>query len=441
MNDPASRDRVALRYLDRDVELCTQGLRLLGVLETPAAERPIASLEQIRQALARPIGQPLGPFEVVHPGERAVILVSDWSRKTAVNCLLPALFAEWSGRGISPRDLTILFACGAHRVPTEKEMEVILGREFLRTFQPKVAIHQAKEESLCVDAGTTSRGTRVRLNRLAVEADRLILTGAVKFHYFAGFTGGRKAVLPGIAAASTISQNHSLNIDKQSLRLNPEVRIGRLDGNPVSEDMDEGARMIRVDAIINTVLDGGGQVAGVFCGDMIAAHRQAVAFAERLFRVGIPERADLVVAASNDRNWIQSHKCLYNASSAVKLDGLIVLMAPCPEGYGSESFSRWVRLGDEKAILRGLCRESEINGQTALSTLMRGRRTICVSEMDDEHVRRLKMTPAKSLDEAMRIALEKLRAAGRPIPSTYVLPDAGNTTPFCAEAECLRNQA
>jgi nickel-dependent lactate racemase len=128
---------------------------------------------------------------------------------------------------------------------------------------------------------------------------------------------------------------------------------------------------------------------------------------------------------------VQSHKCLYNAWLATKPDGVIVLMAPCPEGYGSENFTKWIELGDEQAILNELCKHSEINGQTALSTLMRGRQAVCVSEMSREDVEKLNMTWAASTEEAVELALARLASEGIVKPKAYIMPDAGLTVPMC----------
>jgi nickel-dependent lactate racemase len=209
------------------------------------------------------------------------------------------------------------------------------------------------------------------------------------------------------------------------------VRIGELDGNPVAEDMLEATRLIKVDCIINTVLNRDGEIAGVFAGELDAAHRVAAAFARDLYTVSIDEKADLVIASSGTTlNFVQTHKALYNSHQAVKPTGRIVLLAPCEEGLGGEQFAKWLRLGSREAIIAGLRRQSEINGQTALSTIEKTPITYLVTEMCEADVKLLGARRAASLDEAVHAARADLASVGVTEPSYYVMPSAAYTVPF-----------
>ena len=210
----------------------------------------------------------------------------------------------------------------------------------------------------------------------------------------------------------------------------PDVRIGMLDGNPVSEDMLEGARFLKVDFLINTVLNRRGQIARIFAGDMEAAHAAACRFAYGLYAVTIPQQADLVIAATGPtRNFVQSHKALYNAYQAMRPGGRIVLLAPCEEGLGGEQFAQWIRLGDRNAILAALRKQCEINGQTALSTLEKAPSTVMVTEMSPEEVAMMGSRKAAGLPEALSIVRNELP----PDPSFYIMPSAAYTVPFFTE--------
>jgi nickel-dependent lactate racemase len=249
--------------------------------------------------------------------------------------------------------------------------------------------------------------------------------GGVVYHYHAGFGGGRKSLVPGLAGRDTIAFNHSLTLDPDRNRLHPRVGPGRLDGNPVAEEMLEAARLCRPDAIVNTVLDPSGRLVGVFAGDLDLAHRAACARAAEALSAPMAEPADLVVASTGSaRNWIQSHKALYNAHRAVRRGGQVVLLAPCPEGIGEDSFRRWVRRPRLKDIYAGLRADPDVLGQTALSTRIRGRRTVLVTSMSADEAAELKMALAPDAASGIRLALDRLAAQGILQPTCLLLPDA-----------------
>ncbi|MDQ1256466.1 MAG: Nickel-dependent lactate racemase, partial [Candidatus Hydrogenedentes bacterium] len=288
----------------------------------------------VREALEHPIGLDRPLAALVSPGETVAILVSDAFRHTGVDRTLPVILAVLNKAGIPDSAITIVFATGTHRPPTLDEQARILGPE-LDARMTKRIVHDPENMFNFDYVGKTSRGTRVELNKAVMAHDRIVATGAVVLHYFAGYGGGRKSVVPGIASAETIAHNHAMNLDPHEDRLNPNVRIGALEGNPVAEDMLEAARFAQVDCIVNTVLNRQGQIAGVFAGELDAAHRAAAQFARGLFAVDIKERADLVIAsAGSAKNFVQCHKALFNAYQAVFPAGRIVFVAQCPEGLG-----------------------------------------------------------------------------------------------------------
>jgi nickel-dependent lactate racemase len=406
---------------------CLGTLDIADTPELPDLER------SIDRTLRSPIGLDFHLFDTVAPGETVAIIVSDAFRKTAINRVLPVLIAGLREEGIREEDIRFIFATGTHRAPTPEEQAEILGARMYKRFEARLFVHDAHDEANCEPVGTTSRGTPVKINKRALECDRIITTGAVVFHYFGGFGGGRKSIVPGISSVETISHNHAMNLDPREDRLNPDVRIGVLEGNPVAEDMLEAAHFVNVDYTICTVLNRQGQIAGLFSGELDAAHRAAAGFARQLYAVPIERHADLVVASSGPtRNFVQSHKALYNAYQAVRPNGRIVLLARCEEGLGGEQFQKWVRLGGPRDVIAGLRRQSEINGQTALSTLGKGPITVLVTDMPEADVVLLKARKAVDLAEALTIARDALAHAGTDSPTYYVMPSAAYTVPFLA---------
>jgi len=405
--------------------------RSLGVLDISDVTVPADPAGAVRAALEAPIGMPALPR--FGAGERIVLLVSDSFRQAGTHLFLPVLLDGLYAAGTVADDISILFATGTHRPPTPAEQESILGAAIYRQFLPRIFCHNAADEAMLTEVGTTSRGTRVRLNRRAVEAARVIATGTVVLHYFGGFGGGRKSVVPGIAGVDTISHNHALNLHPHEDRLDPAVRIGRLDGNPVAEDMLEAARFLKVDYILNTVLDRHGRIAAVFAGELDAAHRAATEFARQMFVKPIAEKADLVIAsAGGAKNFVQAHKALYNAYQAMKPGGRIIFLARCEEGLGAGRFAHWIGLGDRSRVIRGLRENSEINGQTALSTLEKAPSTILVSEMPREESSHLHMTRADSMEHALALA----RAALGDDFTYYAMPSASYTVPEAGDGAC-----
>jgi len=369
--------------------------------------------------------------EKIQPGESVCLVVSDQTRKTAVHRILPVLLRRLTGRGCKASDFFILVATGIHRPPTPEELGNILGADMGAVFAGRIFLHNPDDEAGLVSIGRTHNGHEVRLNRRAVEADRLILLGAATYHYHAGFGGGRKSLIPGLAGRATIAYNHSLTLDPQQDRIRSGVEIGRLDGNFVSEEMLEGARLHPPDFIVNTVLAPDGQLAGVFAGDLDLAHRAACKLVEKIDRVDIRKKADFVVAdAGGASNWIQAHKALFNATRAVRETGRIILLAPCPEGLGNERFRYWVTRPTLAEIYHGLRQSPEVNGQTALSTRIRGARAILVAQLSARDAADLRIETAPDQDAAVRLTLDKLAHAGIKRPTYYLMPEAMAVVPF-----------
>ncbi|NQW18206.1 MAG: nickel-dependent lactate racemase [Chloroflexi bacterium] len=407
------------------------GGTLLGTLDVSDVPALPQLDSAVREGLDHPIGQDRSVFQIVNPGETVAIVVSDSFRQTRVDRVLPVLVAGLLESGINERDITFTYSTGTHRGPTPEEEQRILGEDIYRRFKDQTFTHDPRDADNLAYVGKTSRGTPVHINRRVHEADRIIATGAVVLHYFGGFGGGRKSIVPGVASVETIASNHSMNLHPSEDKLDPAVRIGGIDGNPVAEDMLEAAKLTHVDCIVNTVLNRKGEIARVFAGDMEAAHKEACVFASELFAVDIEERADIVIAASpSTQNFVQTHKALFNAYQAVKPDGRIVLLAPCVEGLGGEQFGKWLRLGSRGAIIAGLRKESEINGQTALSTTQKSPITILVTEMDNDAVTILGARRAGSLQDAVDLAVGELAESGRSEPTCFVMPSAAYTVPF-----------
>jgi lactate racemase len=395
-----------LAYGSGTVNLAFAEDRLEVLAPNVASREPLSDLE-IGLAFDSPIeSAPLE--ELLTPGETVLIVASDATRATASAQLINLLVRRVIQQGVSPADITIIFANGIHRPTTATEKQALLTPFIVQRI--KVADHNAFDEKQLTLLGETERGTPVELNRALTEFSRVILTGGINFHYFAGFTGGRKSVCPGLASARTIEATHMLALDFDRGGRRSGVGIGMLEGNAVHEECERVAALISPAFSINAIVDERGQATQVFAGDWRAAHREACDQYLREHSTRISDKRDVVIASCGgypyDINLIQAHKTLEMAAGACKEGGTVVLLAECRDGLGRPDFLKWFESKNAAALESRLRESYEVNGQTAWSLLTKAERfrVVLVSQLPDEEVTRMRMTPARSLDDA----LEKL---------------------------------
>lgn len=365
-------------------------------------------------------------------GEKVVIVTSDITRYTGSELYLPLLVKRLNRQGIADGDIEILIALGIHRKQTEHEHQKILGPLYGRI---RVIDHECDDHDELTHIGSTSNGIRVSINRRAVEADHLILTGTIGFHYFAGFGGGRKSVLPGIASRKACMASHFTVLNPgDGNGKNPLAITGNLEGNPVHRAMVEGCALAKPAFILNTVLAADKRIIAAFAGDWREAHEAGCRFYREKFAYPLTEKGDLVVASCGgfpkDINLIQAHKSMEYAAQALHDGGVMILLAECRDGFGNGTFFNWFRhkrLEEFEAALRA---QYEINGQTAYSLLQKALRfrIILVSQFPAPQVVEMGMIPAKTLGEAMDLAAGMLPEEWR----CYLMPEAGSVLPVTA---------
>ncbi|UNC93314.1 nickel-dependent lactate racemase family protein [Candidatus Contubernalis alkaliaceticus] len=365
--------------------------------------------------------------QIASAGDKVVILVSDSTRITRSEIFLPLIVEEINASGIPDRDITILIATGTHKNISHQEKIMLLGEEILNRI--KIICHDADREEDLIPLGVTSRGTPVKFNRHYVEADFKIITGAIVHHYFAGFGGGRKSLLPGVSSRETILANHRLVFDlDRETGVHPRIAPGILEENPVHEDMIEAAAFAPPDFMLNVILDMKGNILEAVGGDYVKAHYFGCQKADEIFSVPLKEKAELIVASCGgypkDINVIQAQKTLFNASLAVKEGGSIILLAECAGGMGSELFLNWFSYPSPEAAEKLLRQNFELNGFTALSVMRIARRSpvIMVSELSGDTVKKMGFTPAGNLEQAMDMAEPDHK-------QVYILPIGSVTVP------------
>jgi len=384
----------------------------------PLPDIPVDAL--VRKALAAPYGI-TRLSQLVHRGQKVAIIVSDITRPCPTAMLLPPLLSELADAGVGERDIRIVFALGSHRRQTPEEQARLVGEEVFGRF-----CCGDSDGEIFIEVGCTSRGTPVQVFRPVVEADWRVYVGNIGYHYFAGYTGGAKALLPGVCSLETIAANHSWMVQNSAA-------TGRIEGNPVREDIEEGAAFVGPSFLLNVVLDGHGQVVQVVAGDIILAHRHGCRKVDELYRVRLTQPADIVLASAGgwpkDINLYQAHKALENAAHAVRDGGIIILLAECREGIGHPRFAEWLTCGDApNELLRRIQECFVLGGHKAAAIAkirQRGVRVFLVSSLDAETVRTMDFVPCDSAHEALAIAQNKMGHAAL----LAVMPHAGSTLP------------
>lgn len=395
---------------------------VIGVLHANEVEHELEGADEVRRALAHPIGAPLLK-EVVHPGEKIAIVTSDITRPMPTYVVMPPLLDALYEAGVRKEDITLVFALGSHRHHTPEEMKKLAG-------------DRAYEEIRCVDSdpadcvhmGVTSRGTPVDIFRVVAEADRRICLGNIEYHYFAGYSGGAKAIMPGVSTRAAIQNNHSQMVRE-------EACAGRLEGNPVREDIEEAGAICGIDYILNVVLDEHKHVIMAAAGDAVKAHREACRFLDRIYRKEIPERADIVLVsqggAPKDLNLYQTQKALDNAKHAVKKGGVIILIGSCKEGLGEGVFEDWMLNSPSPgAMIERIRTDFQLGGHkaAAIAMVLENADIYLVSDLPEDFVRKIFLEPKASAQEALDCAFEKLGKDA----TVLAMPYGGSTLPLAA---------
>jgi nickel-dependent lactate racemase len=343
--------------------------------------------------------------EIIHLGESVLIVAPDATRATASAQVVNLLVRRLIEIGVTPYDIRIIFATGIHRPVTEEEKIELLTPFIVQRI--KTLDHNARDLMQIVNLGETKRGTPIELNRALREHDHVIITGAIGFHYFAGFSGGRKAVCPGLASSKTITATHKHALDFETLTRRESVGPGLLDGNAVNEECEEITSLINPSFLINTVTDERGRAVKVYAGRWRKAFRHGCREYLKENSLPIIEKRELVIASCggfpHDINLIQAHKAMDMASYACTEGGTIILLAQCEDGLGRADFLKWFDEEDSRALVRRLSSGYEVNGQTAWSLLLKTERfrVILVSSLEDEAVRKMRMMPSRNLEEAL----------------------------------------
>jgi len=395
---------IPLKYGERKIDLSLDEKNILSVIrsrEKPGLAQPML---EVKKALENPIDS--GPLREILKGKKAkslAVIVNDVTRPTPYNVMLPPLLEEAAAAGLQPPQVTFVVACGLHRAHTDEENRKIFGADVVQKY--RFVSHDATKDLATIKKLST--GNELKINRIVAEADAIVATGLIQFHITAGFSGGRKSILPGVVQAELVRLNHAA-------LTGTDVGFGRIEGNPMHAEMAEAARLVGVDFILNVVTNSKKEVVEVVAGDLEKAWMKGVKTCEQMFRVPIPGLADVVITSAGgfpkDINLYQAHKPIDASSQALKDGGTAVVLAECREGTGDAVFESWMKdaecLDD---IFHRIEQRFVMGGHKAygIAKILKRVEVILVSCLEKKDVEKMFFTYAKDLTEAMAMVRKK----------------------------------
>jgi nickel-dependent lactate racemase len=390
-----------------------------------------------RVALLEALRQPIGTdplWKKVKPTDRVVIVHTDITRATPNHLMLPILIAELEAAGVSPANITLLNALGTHRPQTDAELRRMLGDHLVDNY--RCLQHNAFDDANLVPLGNTSFGNPVRINRLFMEADVKILTGFIEPHFFAGFSGGPKGVLPSVAGAESVLSNHG-----RDMIASPKATWGITSGNPIWEEMREVALKTNPDFLLNVTLNAHRQITGVFAGDLLAAHTAGCAFVKANAMIEVDQPYDIAITTNSgyplDQNLYQTVKGMSAASQIVRKGGTIIMAAACEDGLPDHGgyAALLAEAGSPQGFLDMLMRpgfSAHDQWQVQIQALIQLRHNVYVYSdgLTDQQIVGALFTPCRDIPAL----LTHLMAQYGPNARVCVMPEGPQTIAYLREA-------
>jgi len=377
------------------------GYHILTGRSVPALETPEKA---IRKALTKPIGCP-GLKNLIKKGDRVILITTDNTRHCPDHIIVPVILDELA-EIIPPQNITILVALGLHQPLSQAELVQKLGKSVVDNYE--VVNHDPGQT---VNLGVTTRGAPVEVNSRVIAADFRISTGFIEPHFFAGFSGGRKSILPGVSSAAAIRHNHGYK-----MIADPRTRAGILAGNPVHEDMVEQARIAKLDFIVNVLLNSEKRITHVFAGDPFLAHQKGCAEEKRLVEAVLDRPTDITILSNSgaplDLNFYQTCKAIDTASLITREGGIIIAVSACYNGPGPSAFTALhTDACSPQEVLDKIsrCQVVGVSWQNQiLARVQLTHRVFLLSRLKDDLVRQMKVTPIHSVEEGLTLALATL---------------------------------
>jgi nickel-dependent lactate racemase len=405
---------------------------IIGVIDNKPSTSSKTEEVIIKDALSHPISS--GKLkEIVHVGETICIVIPDITRIWQKPYLyLPIIVDELLEVGIEPKDILFISATGSHRNQTQDEYKQLLGDKLYGKY--KIIDHDCNDKDNLVYVGKTSYGTPVIINKKAMDCNHIIITGGIVYHFLVGWSGGKKSILPGIAAYETIMANHGLALNENlGEGTRSEIKCGNITNNPVHLDMAEATAMVNPCFMFNVIVASNGDISAAVAGNYLKAHEQGRRYVDEFDSADITEKADLVIATAGgfpkDINFYQSSKLILNSREAVKAGGTLIALTECSEGLGGDDDVRSIlanfdNLIDRETSLRERYTISKHVGCLACETAQ-AFNLILVSDLDSKFLKNTGIKIVKTIDEALNLTYAE---KGKDL-KTYIMPHGANTLP------------
>jgi lactate racemase len=413
---------IELPYGAGTVPLDVPEKNLLEVAIPKEYIQPRQPEQMIQDALRKPLGtEPLS--SLVSPGNTVAIVIDDYTRPCPTKMLLPPVLDELKNAGVSDLDILIIIATGTHTPPSKDVVKELVGDKIFRNY---MIISNDAVNGNHVNVGRTKRGNDIEVLKDYVETDFKILLGDIEYHYFAGYGGTRKSILPGISSKNTIQRNHSLLFEKHS-------SMGMLKGNPINQEMNEAMHLAGCDFALSVVQNSHHRIVGAWAGNPEPVMDAGVKLVDSMYKKEISQAPDIVITAANghphDINLYQAMKAMHTACQIVQPHGVIVLVAECPQGHGSQLYIDWMKkYKTSQEIQQALHANFVIGAHKAFyhRVTVENHPVIFVSEMNTPDVKELfgfikEKTPNDALRKAFTISGEESKVLVVPQGTTTFL--------------------
>lgn len=392
----------------------------MGTLSPQTYNPEIKGAAEVKRALENPIGTKRLE-EIVNPGETVAIVTSDITRPMPSAVALPPVIDKLKEAGVKEKDIMIVLALGSHRKHTEDEKKYLVGEAI---YDSDVNILDSDIHE-CVNLGMCNNGTPVDVFKPVANSDRIICMGNIDFHYFAGYSGGIKAIMPGVSSWDAIQANHSNMVKETS-------KAGSLETNPVRQDIDQVGEFLTVDFIVNVILNKQKEIVKAVTGHYLKAHREGCKTLDEIYGIELEEQADIVITTPGgfpkDLNLYQSQKALDNSKHAVRSGGIIILTASAREGFGEETFENWMLNKTPDEMIRDIKEDFKLGGHkaAAISGVLKQNEVYFISDLSEDIVKQIGFVPFNTVQEAIDSAINTLGENAK----ILLLPVGGSTLPL-----------
>ncbi len=414
--------KIFMPYSNEKIEIDIDDKKIIDIIKQKQVSSIEKPKEQMKKSLTKPIdSKSLSKLLIQEKPEKIVIIVNDVTRPTPYKHILPPILDTIEESEINYKCVTLLIATGIHRPNTHEENIKSFGKDIVKKYN--IVNHNPDHNLKSI--GTLSDEKELRINKIAADSDFLITTGQINLHYFAGYSGGRKSILPGIASRALITSNHA--------RMNePGCQSGSIDKNPIHTIMLEAALLANVRFTINVVTNDKKGILSVFSGNIKTAWEKGVEFCQNISTTNINEKANVVIVSAGgfpkDINLYQAQKALEHATIATKPGGIIVLFAACQEGYGEPKFKEWMDITSSwEEIFALFERKFELGGHKAfaLARALHDKTTLVITELSKNIINNCNLVKIENIQEALDYINSKYSDW-----NCYIMPQGGSVLPI-----------